>query len=136
MSLIVDASVVIAWVVPDEIHAGADDAMKQAQENGAVVPGLWFLEVANILVMSERKNRLSGNETTEIMEDLKCLPLSVDTETATHAFGVTAVLARRHRLSVYDASYLELALRRKLPLATLDGDLAKAAKAEGVEVLA
>lgn len=132
MMLVIDASVAIAWASPDENDSFADEAMRLAVEHGAAVPTLWPLEVANILVVNERRGRLTAGEAKEIMDDLKELALTVDPETTSRAMEEIAALAREHRLSVYDASYLELAQRLSLPLATLDRDLRKAAKAIGL----
>lgn len=131
MSLVIDASVAIAWISPDENDAMANAAMAKAVAEGASVPSLWHLEIANILVMKERKGKLSSEETDAALASFRDLELTVDTETAYRAAEETAALARQHRLSVYDAAYLELAARLSLPLATLDQDLRKAAEAIG-----
>ena len=98
----------------------------------AVVPALWPLEVANTLLMGERRKRSSQMDTVAWMGFLSALPITVDTEAAKRAFGDIANLARTHRLTVYDATYLELAMRLGIALATLDGELKAAAKAVGV----
>jgi predicted nucleic acid-binding protein len=98
----------------------------------AIVPELWHLDVANTLVVGERRKRSTQADTVAWLGFLSYLPITVDQETKSHAFGTTAGLARVHGLSVHDAAYLELALRRGLPLATLDEHLKSAAKAVGV----
>ena len=101
----------------------------------AVVPALWFVEVANSLLAQQRRNRLSADEWKLALEKVAALNLSVDEAAAISAFGQTSELAQKHGLTVYDATYLELALRLKLPLATRDEALRKAAKHGGVEVI-
>jgi predicted nucleic acid-binding protein len=102
---------------------------------GAWVPALWRLEVANVLEMGVRRNRHDAAFRDATLGDLALLPIRLDPETDQHAWGSTARLAARHRLTLYDAAYLELARRRECPLATLDQDLRIAAMAEGVPLL-
>lgn len=130
--LVIDASGAIAWAPPDESDEYADEAMRLAVEGGAIVPALWPLEVANILVINERRGRLAPGDAEGIMQDLRDLAPTVDPETSYRAMGEIAALARQHQLSVYDASYLELAMRLSLPLATLDKALRRAALAIGL----
>jgi len=132
MSIVVDASIAIAWSVPDEVEPFADRILERVATEGAVVPALWHLEVANILVMKERRGKLVAAQRLKILAHLAALSIRPDAETLAHAFGTSIELAIRHRLSVYDAAYLELAMRKRLRLATLDGDLKAAARAEGV----
>jgi predicted nucleic acid-binding protein len=104
-------------------------------DTGAWVPGLWKLEVANILEMGIRRGRHDAAFRNSTLADLTLLPLNVDVETDRQTWGATLQLAERHRLTLYDAAYLELALRRGLPLASLDSELRAAAQAEGLIVL-
>ncbi len=113
----------------------SDRVFRQLNEDGAWVPGLWKLEVANILEMGIRRRRHDAAFRDATLADLALLPISLDPETDRQAWGATLELAERRRLTLYDAAYLELALRRALPLATLDKELRKAARAEGVVVL-
>jgi predicted nucleic acid-binding protein len=99
---------------------------------GAVVPALWWFEVRNTLIVGERRGRLDAIQTTEILAQIEALPISRDREPDSEA---VLALARAHRLTVYDAAYLELALRADLPLATLDRQLAAAARAVRVPLL-
>ena len=99
------------------------------------MPGLWKLEVANILEMGARRGRHDAAFRNSTLADLALLPISVDTETDRQAWGATLQLSERHGLTLYDAAYLELALRRGLPLASLDAELRRAAQAEGVVVV-
>ena len=104
-------------------------------QRSAWVPGLWRLEVANVLEMKVRRGQINAEFQGVTLADLALLPISLDLETHEQAWSATARLAARHRLTVYDAAYLELALRRGLPLATLDRDLRDAARIERVELL-
>jgi predicted nucleic acid-binding protein len=135
MSLVLDSSATLAWVYSGETTEAIRRVFEQLQDNGAWVPGLWKLEVANILEMGVRRGRHDAAFRDDTLADLALLPISVDPETDRQAWGATARLAERHRLTLYDAAYLEVAQRRGLPLATLDGELRTAACAEGVTVL-
>lgn len=132
-SLVIDASFAIALVLPDEAKpAGAMVAL--LENDGAVVPALWPLEVGNTLVVAERRRRIAAAALDRIANHLAALPIAIDDRPAMQSWIACIALAKRHRLTVYDAAYLELASRLRLPLATLDADLRKAAKAEGVAV--
>lgn len=135
MSVVLDSSATLAWVYSDEITEPIRHVFNLVSENGAWVPGLWKLEVANILEMGARRGRHDTAFRNSTLADLALLPISVDTETDRQAWGATLQLSERHRLTLYDAAYLELALRRGLPLASLDADLRRAAQAEGVVVV-
>jgi predicted nucleic acid-binding protein len=133
--LVLDASVALGWMLPGE--ADAERARRLAglvAEEGAVVPGHWRLEVANTLLMAERRGRLPPDRADALLARLAALPVSIDPETAARAWDTCTALVRRHRLSLYDAAYLELAARRGLPLASFDAALLRAAAAEGVAV--
>jgi predicted nucleic acid-binding protein len=135
MSLILDSSATLAWVYADEITPAIRHVFDLVGEGGAWVPGLWRLEVANILEMGVRRGRHDAAFRDATLADLALLPISLDPETDRHAWGATARLAERYRLTLYDAAYLELAGRRGLPLATLDQELRAAAAAAGVALL-
>jgi len=135
VSLVLDSSATLAWVYSDETTAAIRHVFDLVSEGGAWVPGLWRLEVANILEMGVRRGRHDAAFRDATLADLSLLPVSLDGETDRQAWGATARLAERHCLTLYDAAYLELALRRRLPLATLDGELRAAAMAEGVVLL-
>jgi predicted nucleic acid-binding protein len=130
-TFVVDASIVVAWAF-DEAHPAASEARGRLRRNDSVVPALWWFEVRNALVQGERRGRFNQAGTERFLRDLSRLPFSVD---RTPDEGGVLGLARRHRLSVYDAAYLELAARRGLPLATLDAALGDAAQAEGVPLV-
>ncbi len=130
--LIIDSSVAIAWCFPDEQDTYSQSVLDALATERAIVPDLWHLEVANTLMVGERRKRSTQANTVTWLGFLTSLPISIDEETRSHAFGDTLSLAREHNLSVYDAAYLELAMRRGLPLATLDDKLKSTAQAAGV----
>jgi predicted nucleic acid-binding protein len=132
LSFVVDASIALSWYLPGETSPTAEAAFARLREGDAAAPLLWWLEVRNILVMSERRARITPAQTAQILTRLAELPLRLD---ATPDSAVVMGLARDHGLTVYDAAYLELALRLAIPLATLDRALADAAPAAGVELL-
>jgi predicted nucleic acid-binding protein len=135
VSLVLDSSATLAWVYSDETTEGIRAVFDQVSSEGAWVPSLWRLEVANVLQMGVRRGRHDGAFRDATVADLGLLPVQVDSETERQAWGATLRLAERHTLTVYDAAYLELALRRGLPLATLDQELRAAAVVERVAVL-
>ncbi|MGA7871036.1 MAG: type II toxin-antitoxin system VapC family toxin [Candidatus Binatus sp.] len=135
MSFVIDNSVALAWCFEDQHTQPLMDLLDRVAETGAFAPSLWPLEALNGLLMAERRRRVDARRRQRLAGLLRALPVTLDAETADQAWTATARLAERHRLSVYDAAYLELAQRRKLPLATLDEDLIKAAKALGTTVL-
>jgi predicted nucleic acid-binding protein len=129
---VLDASVVASWCFPDESHPNAQAAFQRIADESAFVPGLLWFELRNVLLMGERRSRLSEAQTARFLKYLKELPIEVDRDPDE---TVVLSLARRHRLSVYDTAYLELAQRHALPLATLDRALITAARAERVSVV-
>ena len=135
MSLVLDSSVTLAWVYSAETTGAISDVLARVTESGAWVPALWRLEIGNVLEMGVRKGRTDAAFRDAALADLVLLPITVDPETDRHAWGATAKLAIRHRLTLYDATYLELARRRSLPLATLDQDLRTAAAAEDIVLI-
>ena len=135
MSFVVDNSVALAWCFEDEHIQPIMDLLDRVAETGAIAPSLWPLEALNGLLMAERRRRLDTKRRQRLAGFLRGLPVTLDTETADQAWTATAWLAERYRLTLYDAAYLELAQRRKLPLATLDQDLIRAGKALGMTLL-
>jgi predicted nucleic acid-binding protein len=133
--MLLDSSATLAWVYSEEVTEPIRNVFNLVGENGAWVPGLWKLEVANILETGVKRGRHDAAFRNSTLADLALLPISVDTETDRQAWGATLQLSERHGLTIYDAAYLELALRRGLPLATLDAQLRRAAQAEGVVVV-
>lgn len=135
MSLVLDCSTAIAWVYSEETTDAVHHVFELLSQTGAWVPGLWRLEVANVLEMGARRGRHRLDFRDLTLADLAQLPIQVDIETDRHAWGETLSLAERHHLTLYDAAYLELAMRRNLPLATLDEDLRQAGRSEKVRLL-
>jgi predicted nucleic acid-binding protein len=135
MSLILDSSVTLAWLLGEETTSAVQTVFDRIVRAGAWVPSLWRLEVANTLHMAARRKRVTEVFRDDSLTDLDLLPISIDPETDRQAWGTTVQLATSSGLTVNDASYLELAIRRHLPLATLDRELRVAAKASGVKLL-
>jgi predicted nucleic acid-binding protein len=125
----------LAWLHEDEQVAGVDQIFERVIDGGAIVPSLWSLEVANSLTQSIRRGRIAPEHRAAFLSDLAKLSILSDEHTNDHAWSATIQLADRYRLTVYDAAYLEVAQRRRLPLATLDEALRAAAQAAGVAVL-
>ena len=130
--IVIDASVAASWCFEDEASGPGDELLDQVARLGAVVPSLWHLEIGNILRQAERRKRIAEAVSQQKLLLLSGLPIETDTETSARAWGATLLLARRHTLTVYDAAYLELTLRRGLPLASEDHDLLAAAQSQGV----
>jgi predicted nucleic acid-binding protein len=131
--LILDASATLAWCFEDERSADADALLERLATSVALVPGLWHVELANALLAAERRRRLTAAEIEEFYRLLRRLTIETDDPRLPPA--PLLALARAHRLTVYDATYLDLALRRNLPLATRDAALGRAAGAAGVALL-
>lgn len=132
MPFVLDASVTACWAFDDENHPLAALALSRLGKERALVPALWWFEVRNILVMNERRGRMTESGTRAFLRHLASLPVRVDS--APDEDEVLR-LARARRLSVYDATYLELACRQNLPIASLDVALVNAAKAERVPLV-
>ena len=131
--LVLDASVSLAWMLPGEVDTEpAKQLIEMVSDQGAIVPSHWRLEVANALLMAERRGRVTSEQVAALLDQLAALPISIAPETAARAWDASPALARKHRLSLYDAAYLELALRKGLPLASFDGALLRAAETEQV----
>jgi predicted nucleic acid-binding protein len=129
---VLDCSLTMAWCFDDEATPYTDSIRDKLSEVRAVVPTLWPIEVANATIVGERRKRLHEARSRRFITLLESLPIAVDDETGSRAFGDISHLARTYQLSAYDAAYLELAIRRGLPLACLDGKLRTAATAAGV----
>lgn len=136
MSFVLDNSVAMCWLLNDGRAADRTYALKvldALQHTAAVVPGLWALEAANVVAKAEARGLVTEARAQAFVATLSRMAIETDNATAHHALSETLNLARRHKLSAYDAAYLELALRRGMPLATLDADLTKAARKTGVK---
>ena len=135
MILVLDSSATLAWVLEDE-RDSAEAALNLLAVERAVVPAHWILEITNGMRLAVRRQRLKPGEIAAILERLRILPLSVDAEAVTRGWTDTLALADKYELTTYDAAYLELALRIDAPLATLDHQLARAARSASVRLLA
>jgi len=132
-ALVIDGSTTLGFVLQDEQAPSALKALAALEGGMATfVPAHWCVEVANGLIMAERRKRASQADITEALNLVAALPVVADDETAQRAGSDTAALARQYGLTIYDAAYLELAMRRGATLATTDRELARAAKAAGV----
>ena len=132
MPFVLDASIALTWAFADEEHPHATLALSRLRTEEAHVPGLWWFEVRNSLVVNERRGRLAEADTSAFLRHLGRLAITLDRSPQEAA---VLDLARRYRLTVYDAAYLELAQRAGLPLATLDTALQKAASEAGVRMM-
>jgi predicted nucleic acid-binding protein len=132
---VLDSSAALAWVLPAEGSEAADQLLERIVIEGAVVPSLWPLEIANVLLMAERRGRITISERHQALATLAELPIHIEPSTATRAWTATLALAESHKLTVYDATYLEVAIRLALPLASYDRNLRQAATVCGVSTL-
>ena len=136
MNFVLDCSVTMTWLFEHEAAKETDELLERlCGPEKAVVAAHWVLEVANVLLGAELAKKKSAADTTHFLTLLGKLAIETDTHTEQYATTTTLALGRRHKLSSYDAAYLELAMRTGLPLATLDKDLRRAAQAEGLTVL-
>lgn len=133
--IVLDASLTGAFFFEDEANPQVDQIMRRCAETGATAPSIWPVEIANIFRAAVRRKRITFEQRSAYFERLRTIGVQVDVVGADLAWGELTSLADLHDLTIYDAAYLELALRRQLPLATLDKDLAAAAQRECVEVL-
>ena len=131
---VLDASTTLAWLFADEISTYADSVFQAFADDSAVVPEIWAPEVANALLVAERKGRITPSETAGNLSDLEALSITILSRGLESSLRRALPLARTYDLSAYDASYLQLALDEEAPLATSDGRLSKAAVAAGVEL--
>lgn len=121
----------VAFLLGDEASPVADEAMRVAEAEGAIAPVIWWYEIRNAFIVSQRRKRLSKAETDALLDAVGRLRIEIDRDTP----DAIVHLARKRAITIYDAAYLELALRREHLLATLDADLARAAAAEGVGII-
>lgn len=132
---VLDCSITMAWLFVDEKVDLTEKILTRLTEEEAVVPSLWILEVVNVLLIGEKRKRISAAQSVRFLETLKSLPINIADEITLNHSELLISVARAHHLSAYDAAYLDLALRLGIPLATLDGNLMKAANKSGVELL-
>jgi predicted nucleic acid-binding protein len=134
-ALVVDASIALSWCFDDEATPASDAIFQQVRSDGAIVPTLWYLELGNSLLYAERRGRIASGDVAIRLDRIAKLPIETDTEVASRAWREVLSLARIEGLTTYDATYLELAVRRGLPLATKDDALREATRRLGVPVL-
>jgi predicted nucleic acid-binding protein len=135
MAFVLDCSMTMAWVFPDEATDATDALLESLLSDSAVVPALWSVEVGNVLLVATRRGRIVEEDWVRVRRTLAAFPIDVDPASTERVLGAVLPLASEHGISVYDAMYLELSLRLGLPLATLDRKLAAACDAAGVETL-
>jgi predicted nucleic acid-binding protein len=134
-TLIVDCSITMAWCFSDETTKETAEVQDRLITEAAIVPAHWQLEVVNVLVMAEKRNRISAQDADGFLLLLRGLDIQTDSETATRVFDHVLPLCRTHSLTSYDAAYLDLAIRLQLPLASLDEALRRAASSAGIQLL-
>lgn len=134
-SCVVDASIALSWCFLDESTAATRKLLAAMDHDFMLVPAWWYVELTNALVVAERKGRIDAERIGEFVGLVESFQIEVDDEGPRRAFDHLLPLCRQHQLSTYDATYLDLALRRKRPLATLDEPLRKAAKKLGIKLL-
>ena len=134
-AFVLDCSITMSWCFEDEASPDADRLLDRLRGEGAIVPMLWFWEVANVLNSAVRRGRLASAEVTARLQLLATLPIEADPDGVSRAWRETLMLAQTHSLTAYDAAYLELALRHGVELATLDQELRAAAVGLGLKVV-
>lgn len=132
--VVIDCSIALTWCFEDGASPETDILFERVRDDGAMVPALWHLELANVLWQAEKRRRISADEAATRLSLIAQLPISVDQETTVRAWRETLAITRAENLTAYDTAYLELALRRSLPLLTRDSELAEAARRRGVAV--
>jgi len=135
VTFVVDASVTMSWCFEDEATPYTESVLDRLRDSSAQAPGIWPLEVANILLLGERRGRIPRPKTESFVRVLQELRVSVEDGSPATVLGPVLRIGREYGLTSYDAAYLELAMRRGLPLATLDRRLADAAGRAGVDLL-
>lgn len=131
---VIDASIALSWCFEDEATPETDELFEHVRDEGAAVPSLWHLELGNVLLMAEKRKRLSAEDVTTRLRLISALPIATDQETSVKAWQDILSIARVEGLTTYDAAYLELALRLGAPLLTKDEQLARAARRRGVAI--
>lgn len=129
MRFVLDCSVAISWCMPDETNNEAEVILDLlSRDSEAVVPSIWWLEIINVLLVAERRKRITRDIAAEALTKLRALGIVVDTNISQSSLDATLELSRQYNLAAYDAAYLELAIREKLLLASIDNRLAEAAR--------
>lgn len=125
MAFVLDSSVALAWVLPDESNPNLDQLCDHLTDDIALVPPVWPLEIGNVLLVALKRGRLNRSDIQHLITELRALPVEIDTGSTDRSLDETFLLAQRYDITTYDASYVELARRRDVPLATLDSPLRK-----------
>jgi len=133
--MVLDSSIALSWCFEDEASPSTDALLDRLRDEGGLAPGLWSWEIANVLTFAVVRARITPAEAQARLTQLQLLPILIDPEAVDRAWRETFALAQAHKLTAYDAAYLELAVRSGLPLATKDSDLRAAAATIGVKVL-
>ena len=132
---VLDCSIAMAWLFHDEATPKTTALLNRLATETALVPAWWLIEITNVLAMAERKGRITPTQSDAFIADLGKLGIERDNDAPDRAFTHLLALCRTHRLTSYDATYLDLAMRRRLPLATLDDDLRRPARKLGIDLL-
>lgn len=132
---VLDCSIAVSWCFEDKASEECDALLERVRDEGALVPSLWHLELGNVMIQAERRGRVMSADVTTRLELIGDLPIVTDGETPLRALHEILALARAENLTTYDAAYLELAIRRGLPLATNDKRLRSAGKNTGVQII-
>ena len=135
MSLVIDSSMALAWYFQNERTSKRMAVLSRVTERGAIAPGIWPLEIANSLRTAMRRKRITTDFRNEALEAIRMLPVQLDDETNEQMWSITVGISDRLGLTVYDATYVELVLRLRLPLATLDQEIIVAARRESIELI-
>ncbi len=133
-AVVVDSSIALTWCFKDEATPETDTLFERVRDDGAIVPGLWYLELSNVLLQAEKRGRIGTSDVAARLGLISELPISVDHETTARAWRDILQIARIDGLTTYDATYLELARRLGLPLLTKDKELARAARRSRIAV--
>ncbi len=135
MSFVLYSSVALAWALPDEPNLTLDPLCDRLTTEMATVPLIWPLEIGNVLLVAVKRGRLTARDMNRLVRELRALPVEVDVTSTEESLNEMLILARKFELSTYDASYIELAKRRDMPLATLDAKLRKACLSAKITLL-
>ncbi len=134
-AVVLDAAAALAWCFADGPGAGSDALLERVARDGAVVPAGWHVELADLLLAAEREARMTAAQVSAIVDSVGRLPISIEGAATPRHWSDALHLARQHRLAVHDACYLDLAMRRRLPLATPVVELQRAARDSGVDLI-
>ncbi len=132
---VLDCSIAVSWCFEDEASEVCDALLERVRDEGALVPSLWHLELGNVMIQAERRGRIMSADVSTRLELIGDLPIVTDDETPIRALREILAIARAENLTTYDAAYLELAIRRGLPLATNDKRLRSAGTNTGVKII-